>query len=78
MRYGPAFDGDALPAAIAGVSLVAAMAIQNAFQGVPLGPEPPTTTMTGTTTRVMPDVADLLHGVPDEQKVEIRSPLSTP
>lgn len=76
IRYGPFPDGDALPAAIAGLSLVAAMAIQNAFQRVHLAKEPPTTIMTGTTTQVMLDVADLLHGVPDEQKLVIRSRLS--
>jgi len=76
MRYGPFSDGDALPAAIAGLSLVAAMAIQNAFQRVHLAKEPPTTIMTGTTTQVMLDVADLMHGVSGEQKVVIRSRLS--
>lgn len=75
MRYGPFSDGDTLPAAIAGLSLVAAMAIQNAFQRVHLAKEPPTTIMTGTTTQVMLDVADLLHGVPNEQQVVIRTRL---
>jgi uncharacterized membrane protein YoaK (UPF0700 family) len=64
-----------LPASITGLTLVAAMAIQNAFQRVHLAKEPPTTIMTGTTTQMMLDVADLLHGVPDEQKVVIRSRL---
>jgi len=76
MRYGPFSDGDALPASVAGLALVAAMAIQNAFQRVHLAKEPPTTIMTGTTTQVMLDVADLLHGVSDEQRVVIRSRLS--
>ncbi|MBS0393952.1 MAG: DUF1275 domain-containing protein [Proteobacteria bacterium] len=74
--YGPFTNGDALPAAVAGLMLVAAMAIQNAFQRVHLAKEPPTTIMTGTTTQVMLDVADLMHGVPDEQKVAIRARLS--
>ncbi len=73
MHYGPFSDGDSLPAAIAGLSLVAAMAIQNAFQRVHLAKEPPTTIMTGTTTQVMLDVADLLYGVSDEQRLVIRT-----
>jgi uncharacterized membrane protein YoaK (UPF0700 family) len=75
VRYGPFPDGDALPAAFTGLALVAAMAIQNAFQRVHLAKKPPTTVMTGTTTQVMLDVADLIHGVPDEQRVVIRSRL---
>lgn len=75
MRYGPFSDGDAVPAAITGLTLVAAMAIQNAFQRIHLAKEPPTTIMTGTTTQVMLDVADLLYGVPEEQKAVIHSRL---
>ena len=41
---------------------VAAMAIQNAAHRVHLANAPPSTLMTGTTTQIMLDVADLLHG----------------
>lgn len=71
-RFGPFTDGDAWPAAVAGLVLVAAMAIQNAFQRVHLAKEPPTTIMTGTTTQIMLDVADLLRGVPAEQGAVVR------
>jgi uncharacterized membrane protein YoaK (UPF0700 family) len=74
-RLGPFADGDSLPAAVTGLTLVAAMAIQNAFQRVHLAKEPPTTIMTGTTTQVMLDVADLLHGVAPEQTALIRARL---
>ena len=38
------------------------MAIQNAFHRVHLGSAPPSTIMTGTTTQVMIDLADRIHG----------------
>jgi len=67
------FDqGDAPAAMFAGLVLVAGMAVQNAVQRVHLGSAPPTTMMTGTTTQLMLDVADLLHGVPDEQRAAAR------
>jgi uncharacterized membrane protein YoaK (UPF0700 family) len=75
VRFGPFASGDDLPAAVTGLTLVAAMAIQNAFQRVHLANAPPTTIMTGTTTQIMLDVADVLHGVPEEKKVVVRSRL---
>ena len=41
--------------------LVSAMAIQNAVHRIHLGTAPPTTLMTGTTTQLMIDVADVIH-----------------
>jgi uncharacterized membrane protein YoaK (UPF0700 family) len=75
VRFGPFSDGDSLTAAMTGLTLVAGMAIQNALQRVHLATAPPTTIMTGTTTQIMLDVADLLHGAPKEQKDLIRSRL---
>jgi uncharacterized membrane protein YoaK (UPF0700 family) len=40
--------------------LVAAMAIQNAVHRVYLGSEPPSTLMTGTTTQITIDLADVI------------------
>jgi uncharacterized membrane protein YoaK (UPF0700 family) len=40
--------------------LVAAMAVQNAVHRIHLGNAPPTTLMTGTTTQIMIDFADLI------------------
>ena len=54
--------GDALPVVLTGMVLVAAMAIQNAASRIHIASAPPTTLMTGTTTQMMVDLADLLHG----------------
>ena len=58
IRLGPFTDGDAWPALVTGLTLVAAMAIQNAAHRIHLGAAPPSTLMTGTTTQMMIDVAD--------------------
>ncbi|MPM53403.1 hypothetical protein SDC9_100171 [bioreactor metagenome] len=39
------------------------MAVQNAMQRIHLGSAPPSTLMTGNTTQVMIDLADLLQGI---------------
>lgn len=62
IRFGPFDDGDSAAAMLAGLVLVSAMAIQNAVHRIHLGSAPPTTLMTGTTTQVMVDLADLLRG----------------
>jgi uncharacterized membrane protein YoaK (UPF0700 family) len=61
---GPFVDGDASSALWTGMTLVSAMAIQNAAHRIHLGEWPPTTVMTSTTTQLMIDVADLVHGMP--------------
>jgi uncharacterized membrane protein YoaK (UPF0700 family) len=63
---GPFGDADNLLAIIAGLMLVAAMAIQNAIQRVHMASLPPTTIMTGNSTQLMLDVADYFwaHGDP--------------
>ena len=58
VRFGPFSNSDSLPALATGLTLVSAMAIQNAAQRIHLGSSPPTTLMTGTTTQVMIDAAD--------------------
>lgn len=60
---GPFDDPDAWPGFVLGMTLVAAMAIQNATQRVYLAHAPPSTIMTGTTTQIMLDLADVAHGV---------------
>jgi uncharacterized membrane protein YoaK (UPF0700 family) len=62
--HGPFADGDSSSAIATGMILVAAMAIQNAVHRIHLPSMPPTTLMTGTTTQMMIDVADLMHGLP--------------
>jgi len=50
-----------------GMTLVAAMAIQNAVHRVHLPKAPPSTLMTGTTTQIMLDLADIMAGEKGEQ-----------
>jgi uncharacterized membrane protein YoaK (UPF0700 family) len=63
---GPFESGDGWPALFAGMALVAAMAIQNATHRIYMSSSPPSTIMTGNTTQIMIDLADLLRGVPLE------------
>lgn len=71
IRYGPFPQGDSGAATLTGMTLVAAMAIQNALHRVHLASAPPSTLMTGTTTQLMLDVADRMHGVADDQKAAV-------
>lgn len=59
---GPFTNGDSLGAIGAGMTLVAAMAIQNTIHRLFLTKSPPTTLMTGNTTQIMMNVAELLRG----------------
>ena len=51
---------------------MAAMAIQNAVHRVHLASAPPTTVMTGSTTQIMIDLADLLRGETEGRSVMIK------
>jgi uncharacterized membrane protein YoaK (UPF0700 family) len=64
VRLGPFPNGDVWPALLTGMTLVSAMAVQNAVQRLYLGAMPPTTIMTGNTTQAMIDAVDLLRGLP--------------
>ena len=75
IALGPFANGDAAPAIIMGMTLVSAMAIQNAAQRIHLGAAPPTTLMTGTTTQIMIDIADMIRGVPGVARETIKSRL---
>lgn len=63
IRALPAADVDAAPVLLAGLLLVAGMAVQNALHKTHLTAGPPSTLMTGTTTQAVVDVADMLGGV---------------
>jgi uncharacterized membrane protein YoaK (UPF0700 family) len=76
VSLGPFHDGDGWPAIATGMTMVMAMAIQNAVQKVHLADAPPTTLMTGTTTQIMLDFADLLHGVSGEQRAGAKERLA--
>ncbi|MGO4436608.1 YoaK family protein [Rhizobium sp. RAF56] len=65
---GPFATGDSWQAILTGMVLVSAMAIQNAVHRVHLSKAPPTTLMTGTTTQIMIDIADLMLGITPEAK----------
>jgi len=69
---GPFTNGDAWPAILTGMFLVSAMAIQNAAHRIHLGASPPTTLMTGTTTQLMIDVADVIRGPSPETREATR------
>jgi uncharacterized membrane protein YoaK (UPF0700 family) len=75
IAMGPFTNGDGAPAIIMGMTLVASMAIQNAAQRIHLGAAPPTTIMTGTTTQIMIDIADMIRGVPGVARDATRSRL---
>jgi uncharacterized membrane protein YoaK (UPF0700 family) len=75
IAMGPFANGDGAPAIIVGMTLVSAMAIQNAVQRIHLGAAPPTTLMTGTTTQIMIDIADLIRGMPGVARDAIKSRL---
>lgn len=64
IAYGPFLDGDRWQALVTGMVLVVAMAVQNAAHRAHLPDAPPSTLMTGTTTQIMLDLADLLLGLP--------------
>jgi uncharacterized membrane protein YoaK (UPF0700 family) len=63
---GPFDDPGGWPALLMGMTLVAAMALQNASYRTHLAHTPPSTIMTGTTTQLMLDLADMLHGLKPE------------
>ena len=63
---GPFNDPDEGPGLLLGMVMVAAMAVQNAAHRAHLAHTPPSTVMTGTTTQVMLDLGDMLHGLRPE------------
>jgi uncharacterized membrane protein YoaK (UPF0700 family) len=68
VTLGPFPNADSPAALLTGMTLVSAMAIQNAAHRVHMAKSPPSTLMTGTTTQIMLDVADLLHGAGGEAR----------
>jgi len=72
---GPFDDPDRGWALLLGMTLVAAMAMQNAAHRAHLAHTPPSTIMTGTTTQIMLDVAEMLHGLRPETAEVVRGRL---
>lgn len=73
--HGPVSNGDSAAAIAIGMTLVTAMAIQNGLHRAHLSKLPPTTLMTGTTTQIMVDLADLLSGTATDHAGEIKERL---
>jgi uncharacterized membrane protein YoaK (UPF0700 family) len=73
IRLGPFHDGDSPPAVLTGMVFVSAMAIQNTVHRVYLGSAPPSTLMTGTTTQIMIDLADIIVRGGDGHPAGVRS-----
>lgn len=77
IAWGPFSNADSGKAIMTGMVLVAAMAIQNAAHRIHLPKAPPSTLMTGTSTQIMIDVADLLgRALPDKARGEARARLA--
>jgi uncharacterized membrane protein YoaK (UPF0700 family) len=72
---GPFANPDGWPALAVGMTLIAAMATQNATHRAHLGHTPPSTIMTGSSTQIMLDLADLLHGLAPEAAAATRARL---
>jgi len=72
---GPFRSGDGWQAILTGMTLVAAMAIQNAIHRMHMASTSPTTIMTGNTTQVMIDLADSLRPLSPEERNVIRTRL---
>jgi uncharacterized membrane protein YoaK (UPF0700 family) len=71
MHFGPYANGDGWQPILTGMTLVSAMAIQNAMHRVHFPGAPPSTVMTGTTTQIMIDLADLAFGASDQKNPEM-------
>ncbi|RDJ98080.1 YoaK family protein [Paraburkholderia lacunae] len=63
VRLDPLADGDDWTAVVTGLTLVAAMSIQNALHRLHLPDAPPSTLMTGTVTQIMLQLADRFRRV---------------
>src|SRR5262249_41417751 len=73
--FGPFSDSDSQWALATGMSLVAAMAIQNAVHRIYLSDAPPSTLMTGTSTQMMVDIADFIRGLPRDRRPQVEARL---
>ncbi|HEU0230125.1 MAG TPA: YoaK family protein [Burkholderiaceae bacterium] len=75
IHYGSFIDSDGWPLILTGALLIIAMAIQNAAHRIHLGSAPPSTLMTGTTTQIMIDLANLLRGASNEAPEVVKARL---
>lgn len=75
IRHGPFGTDEDTQSVVVGMTLVAAMAVQNALHRAHMASQPPTTLMTGTTTQIMLDMADLLAGKHSDDLKTVRDRL---
>jgi uncharacterized membrane protein YoaK (UPF0700 family) len=75
IALGPFHSGDGWQALVTGMTLVAAMAIQNAIHRMHMASTSPTTIMTGNTTQVMIDLADMLHRLSPDARLATKARL---
>jgi uncharacterized membrane protein YoaK (UPF0700 family) len=75
VSFGPFTSADGYAALATGMSLVGAMAVQNAAHRVHFSAAPPSTVMTGTMTQIMMDLGDLMHGQTPEKATATRERL---
>ncbi|GGP23846.1 YoaK family protein [Silvimonas iriomotensis] len=75
LALGPFTNGDHWSAMLTGLTLVAAMAIQNGVHRIHLPSAPPTTLMTGSTTQIVIDAVDLWRGLPEDLANQARTRL---
>jgi len=66
LHFGPFHNGDSWQALLTGMTLVAAMGIQNAIHRTHMTNTSPTTIMTGNTVQIMLDLADTLRPLAPE------------
>lgn len=71
LALGPFTHGDDAGAMLTGMTMIVAMAIQNVVQRTHYSRFPPATLMTGTTTQIMIDVADLASGQLGDRRAEV-------
>lgn len=75
VTLGPFASSDTAPALVTGMTLVAAMAVQNGLQRIHLASAPPTTIMTGNTTQIMIDLVDILRPLLEAQRASVKARL---
>ena len=75
IHLGPFHSGDGWQAILTGRRLVAASAMQNAIHRIHMASTCPTTIMTGNTTQVMIDLADLLRPMTPEMSATVHGRL---
>jgi len=73
LGYGPFHGDDSWITLVVALTLVSAMAIQNGLHRAHLAKAPPSTLMTGTTTQIMLDLADILANSKTEEIVAAKA-----